>query len=198
MAHSAFSRTMAIPALRSARKTALALLVLLLLLAAASACSRNKPGYKIFPEVSVNVGKIDPGWPSDMSKLSLAEQEMIRLRGRPEFIHVWYIPGVEMVDKMTIRRLDPKTNKQLSWVYLSRDEEIIFLDQVNFEIRPLSHRIKLICQVGDPQEIRRLPDAEGRLVEQFRYYNLGRIVTFIDGMQVREEYTAPLPHYLRK
>ena len=171
-----------------------------------SGCATSaKDGYTLRPAFSVNVGKVNPAWPKKIERLSLAEQEILKMKGRPDMVHVWWLPTGQMVDKMTIRRLQDEGNKgakgssSASWIYLTKDEEALFLDQSNYRIIPLSDQLKIVCALGDPQEIARIgTDSEGQLIEQWRYYNQGRFVTFTGAVKTKDEYTSPIPHYLTK
>jgi hypothetical protein len=172
----------------------LAVIVMLSLLAAA--CSSAGKGYPFKPEFSVNIAKVDPR----IAKLSLAEQEMLKIRGQPDWVHIWWMPNGEIVDAMTVRRTNEGKREGMSrsWIYLEENEEIVFLDQTHFRTLPLTDELRCVCELGDPQEIRRIPDSQGRLAEQWRYYNRGRFITFVNGIKVKEDLTAPMPHYLTK
>ena len=178
----------------------LALAAILMLSLLAAACSSAKKGYTFKPEFSVNVGTVDPDWPKKIEKLSLAEQEMLKMRGRPDWVRIWWMPNGEIVDAMTVRRTNEgkREGKSLSWIYLEGNEEVVFPDQTHFRALPLTDELRCVCELGDPQEIRRIPDSQGRLVEQWRYINRGRFITFVNGIKVKEDLTAPMPHYLTK
>lgn len=172
-----------------------------LLVTMLAGCSRHRKEYIVRPEFSVNVGEVDPGWPKDVNKIGLAQQEVMRMRGRPERIHVlWSVDG-QVMDKINVTRMkreNEKLSPKLSWIYLSQNVEVVFLDSFNFRAIPLSDQLKTLCALGDPQEIKRLAQPNGKIGEKWCYWNQGRLITFIDGTRVSEENVQPMPHLLTK
>jgi hypothetical protein len=188
------------------RFTILFTLSILSMLLLTSACSRNKQGYTTNPERTVNVAQVDPGWPPKIKKMSLAHQEVLRMKNRPTLVHLRWFPDGHIVDKMTVSRLklsNKNANPTVSWIYPpeegstnTKGEEVIFLDEVKYRILPLSDELYTVCLYGDPQERKPLPTKQaGKFIEQWCYYNEGRIFVFVDGVKVSEERIPSLPHY---
>ena len=172
----------------------------------ATGCSSNKKGYTTNPQRTVNIAEVDPGWPPNIKKMSLAHQEVLRLRNRPPLVHLRWNSDGHIVDKMTIDRMkaaNKNASPTVSWIYPpeegsknTKGEEVIFLDEIKYRIVPLSDQLYTVCLYGDPQERKPIPTKQkGQYCEQWIYYNEGRVFEFVDGVKVSEERMPALTHY---
>lgn len=178
------------------------LLAAFLASAFAMGCGSPLRAYAINPDYSINVGRFDPAWTKDPSRQTKAQEDVLRTRGRPDFVHVKWSDVEDIVDKSTMWRIERAQGKRAgegreSWIYLDRGEEVEFPSPAESRVKPLSDKLRQICKMGDPQRIEVLPESRrpGGRVEKWTYYNMGYIFTFRDGVLTDTVSIPPLPHY---
>jgi hypothetical protein len=171
-------------------------------------CASGAKSYVLRTDFSVNVGLPADGWPKDVAKLSLAEQDAMRTKGRPHMIHVWWMPSGDLIDRSMLFRFRRESEEggsqltKLSWIYLSPKpgEEVIFTDQSHWRTEPLSDRLRTACEAGDPQDIQYRPLPGGEREEKWIYYNLGHIYRFVGDrlLDVDKSSFPPMPNYMTR
>ena len=168
-------------------------------------CSKVLKPYTLDWQFSVNVGRVRPMWPVYPERLTPAEQEVLGRRGKPDLMHVWWMPNGGLVDQSTILRMrrraenPTKLDDKLGWIYLDSGEEVVFVDAGHTRVLPISDALRTVCELGDPQSVRRIPDQAGRVVDQWTYYNYGHVYRFVDGVKISENKDLqPQPHYQTK
>ncbi len=159
----------------------------------ACGCSLQDKHFRISPQFSVNLAVPSEEW-ADSDTFTSAEQAVFEQFGKPNFIRIWWdengrIKTYLEVDRDISSRL--YREKEKSWIYKNDEKEIIFPDANNFEVLPLSPKLKILCQYGDPEN-RKINEevSTSKQVEVWQYYTLGKIFTFWDNILVKEQ-TVP-------
>ena len=137
------------------------------------------------------------------TQLAPAKREVLRSRGKPDFMHILWSPIDEIVDKTTWIEIvsSPEENRkgtrEATWVYISQGEEIFFPLSGTFRVEPLGDKLRVVCRLGDPQRVELLPSSRnpGERTEKWTYYNRGYIFLFTDGVLVEEQQIPALPHF---
>lgn len=181
-----------------------ALSALAALVASVCGCSQIVKPYSLDPDFSVNVAMLRHGWPSEteLSEMSAAEREVFKAKGRPDFFHTkwWYGEDITTKSRMyhKLRHYDlNKADPIVSWLYLDKKEWVRFGRDGGYQVEPLPDKIDVICEVGDPNLVRRHADDRGQAVETWTYYRLGRIYKFTEERltEVDDSSFDPIPNY---
>jgi len=70
----------------------------------------------------------------------------------------------------------------------SIEKEIVFVNENNYSVVPLSDRLKVLCKYGDPESIKIDEDREtGNKIEIWQYYSAGKIFKFLDDRLIKEQ-----------
>lgn len=157
--------------------------------------------FTVTDKFSVNVAYVNEGWPSDPTKLSLTEQEVLRTMGTPEMVHLWWDRNRPIVT--TAEAYQYKTAMtakfeplKVSWIYLEKKKEVNFKKTESFETVPLSDKMRILCEMGDPNEIKEFT-SNGKFMENWIYFGLGRIYRFTDDALIGVDRTRSVPSYGR-
>lgn len=120
---------------------------------------------------------IQPGdkWPVEKF-LSDSEKQVYQQLGRPDYFHIMWSPTGEMKMRSVIEqewgKKGPKNMPPLSWVYMRRNEEVIFANG-SYYTQPLNELEQLVLKYGDPENVK---DIGNGLVE-WTYYSVGKMYT---------------------
>jgi hypothetical protein len=169
-------------------------LLLLALTGMLTSCNRYTSQYVLVPGYSVNVARPNILWPKKEEDATPAQQEILDKNGRPDLIRIWWKPTGEFADPMTVRMMQIKAPKpdmvgrETSWVYENRNggEEVIFKSPTETETKPMSDELRVLCELGDPQQKHQIPNEKNQVAEEWVYHTQGRIYRFINGVKVYE------------
>ncbi|MCX7012552.1 MAG: hypothetical protein NTW86_08320 [Candidatus Sumerlaeota bacterium] len=157
--------------------------------ALASGCSRNKErGVAFRRDISVNLAKPQKNWPGDPRKtLTPAQQDVLSLRGRPDFIRFHWKGGEEFAGDLEVPR-DVKPEELAavpqSWVYLRQGDEVSFPSSAQYQSDPISDRLKVVIKEGDPEDSKYIPTPAGGEEEEWHYFSSGMVYRFRNGKLV--------------
>lgn len=162
------------------------------------------PMYEWNPRWSVNVAYVNSDWPNEIQRklLNKTEEYLLESYGPPELVHFWWSRREPVIDFYQYHRyksarrgkIDPQ---RISWIYPELEKEIVVsskggeMDPIQFEEMPLSEKLKVICEYGDPQEIK-YGSEEGERVEKWIYFNAGTYFRFLDD-ELLEKNTHSIP-----
>lgn len=128
-------------------------------------------------DYSVNVFRPGPKFPNH-KKLKPSEKELFDRYGKPDFIRVYWNRDGDLRTRNQLQgELQGKKPKKMppyAWLYLKQGREY-FINETTFEERPVTERVRIICEHGDPEDIKDLMG--GRI--QWTYYSTGRIFTIV-------------------
>lgn len=117
---------------------------------------------------------IQPGekWPVEKF-LTEQEKQVYQQLGKPDMFRVFWDTRGEIRVRETVEqewgKKGPKSFPPLSWVYLQRNEEVIFANGSYFT-QPLSETTLLVVKYGDPENVKDI----GNGVTQWMYYGVGK------------------------
>lgn len=124
---------------------------------------------------TVNIFRPGEKWPVD-KLLSAPEKQVYAQLGRPDcFRLLWDREGnvkVRSVIEQEWKGKDLKNLPPYSWVYLQRNEEIIFSGN-SFYSQPLNDLVQVVIKSGDPENVRDM----GNGLTQWTYYSTGKMYT---------------------
>lgn len=124
-------------------------------------------------DFTINFFQPDPKWPVE-KLLKPAEKEVLEKLGRPDAFRILYDPEGNIKIRRSLeleyKAKKPKEIPNYSWVYMQRNEEIIFSGN-GYYSKPLTDAIRLVLKYGDPENTKQLPD---EMVE-WTYYSTGKI-----------------------
>ena len=179
----------------------LAALACVVWLIGATGCARRQQILKTDPRFSVNVTRTTSAFPGPQEPrawyavwrpaplvLSDAEQETFDRLGRPDFVRLWwrtdgtFISSSDLADR--IRQVpDLVARTPRSWVYLDRDEEVVFAgDGLHSRTQAISPQLRIICELGDPTHKSQPVMRSGQSCQQWVWVDHGLIVEFLDGV----------------
>ena len=158
--------------------------------------SDSIPLYRFDPQ-SVNVAQVSENWPKDQAKLPKVQQEVIRQFGVPDYVHLWWnrnLPITSADEVRSIRFQGGWTSKPLrtSWIYLEKRQEVDFKKNDDFDVKPLDERIRVLCEMGDPDQVKQYIQ-QGDRMESWIYYGRGRIYRFVNEKLVGTDNTPAIP-----
>ncbi len=160
-------------------------------------------------DFSINVVEAPGDWPDEERDwhadpvIAAQQQRVYEAYGKPDYFRfLWRRDGQvvrqgDLFDMISAQRVDPakfiaERNPDMEWVYLDRGITYRFT-RSGPQQAPLPDNIRVICEEGDPQEIKENPGADGARMLTYQYYNTGMIYYFRDGEKIREERQPPMP-----
>jgi hypothetical protein len=203
-----------------------ALALAALVVVSLAGCERFVPP-AVFDMESVNVGRLPENWPEGQ-ELTEAQEEVLAERGKPDFIRArWDAHGrlstgdelwtryrrQRVVDIMLMHHHhDLPLPFEISWIYQAPDQErfqrgpeevfrgdeVIFLNNTEYDVQPVSDQLGVVLDHGDPEEIRASEHWQGHLMEHWVYFHAGLIFHFFDGRIDRVERIAQTPIRVRR
>lgn len=175
--------------------------VLALLLAIGlGACASDPPTIEIDDRFSMNLARV-PGWfPGEGDErvaLTATEEAVLREMGKPDFIRFWwrsdgsFISSSDLSGKAEIIP-DMFTDMKKTWIYRRNELEVEFLPQGGFLEHPMSEKLRLVCDYGDPSmKTPPRPNSRGQLKESWTWIGHGLIIEFLDDVEVaRRHFTG--------
>jgi hypothetical protein len=158
------------------------------------ACARDKQIIDLDYRFSLNVAKTPLGFPGPKMKLAPAEAEVIRRRGSPDFIRIWWRPDGSLIRSSDLsaegdRLGETLNNAKKSWLYMDSGEEVIFTNQgASYSVRPIDEIIKLICNYGDPTSRSPAVIRDGQKHETWIWVEHGIQIEMVDDKEVSRQY----------
>ena len=140
-------------------------------------------------DFSINLARPGEDWQAE-SSFSPAQEEVLKKWGQPDFVRIWWDQEGELrsyleVDQL-MRREGYATCNQ-SWLYCLVKKEVLFLSPNEHEELPLSDQLQLIARYGDPEEVSKVPLAEGGYEEKWFYFSRGKMFRFQHGQLIRTQ-----------
>lgn len=172
-------------------KRALISVVVVVICCTLIGCARNKL-ILFSSDFSVNLAKPSANWPK-AKLLSPAEQGLLKEYGRPDFFRLCWSEDCELKSYMDVplNLLVKRGYKVISWIYINRGIEVILNGQSNYSVKPLSDKLKVLCQYGDPESRKVEMDKDLNCsVEVWQYYSAGKLFKF-SGDKIISEQTFP-------
>jgi hypothetical protein len=150
------------------------------------------------PSFSVNVAAPSKSWPEE-KKLTPAQREVLAKYGTPDYFHIWWTKQGGIQTYLKVDRQIPRIHDyDLSWVYLDRNEDIIFKTDTHYVALPISDQLRAVCDYGDPEDIKKDMSRDGVLVETWTYYTHGILLKFLDGKLGKRQEFPPMGTYIKK
>lgn len=153
----------------------------------------------IDPLFSMNIGDVNPAWPTDIEELTEGEKDVYTERGTPDFVHIIWSKRNHISSAMEIHRLRGKgaqlEQAKKGWIYLDKKEEVIFHSPQRVETIPLSDKLDAICEYGDLPEPKWLT-IDGIEMEKWHYMGAGVILYFVDDTLYDKKRVQPMQGFL--
>jgi len=184
-------------------KKYLPFLILCLLLAALMmlpAC-REEQGINLDLNFSVNVANPEKNFPN-LEAIADSKKDVFYQYGRPDFIRLWWTSDGKPQRYLDVdtRLRDPrvKNNLNQSWIYLKNNAEFIFDSSEQYRQIPLTDKTLIICQYGDPEDVKEVTALDGALEETWNYFSRGVILRFRDDKIVHRQNYTPMGRFIKK
>ena len=157
------------------------------------------PGQLMFnPKFSVNLAEPGKKWPQEKN-LTPAQSEVLATYGPPDYLHIWWTKKGDIQTYLKVDRKFPRMGDyDRSWIYLDRNEDIVFKSDTNYVVVPISDRLGAVCEYGDPEDIKKNVSRDGVLVESWMYYSHGVLLKFCDGKLAKRQEFPPMGTYIKK
>lgn len=149
-----------------------------------SGCSMLSPDKDKCPFVdqnySVNLIMPGKGFPQKCVKdqLTPAQNEVIKEFGPPSYIRIWWDRYGRIKRAMEVHRkidLGEYAQQPMTWLYESEGIEVYFSDSENYRTSPIEHKMQILMQFGDPDNVY-VSTHNGVYRERWQFYTHG--VTF--------------------
>jgi len=144
---------------------------------------------------SVNLLELNDDWPSPTPDEMLSPQELdvYRELGRPDAMRLWYskLGTVEPRNKAMAElyhRGWEYAGYDRSWIYLTRDLEVVFIKGGAIDRRPLTEKVKTIVRLGDPHDMKQPKPG----LDTWTFYDAGVSMTFEGETMVKEDKFPPM------
>ncbi len=127
---------------------------------------------------TINIYQPGEKWPVE-KLLTPVEKQVISQFGKPDCFRIlWDSQGKIKVRSALEQEWKSKGPNKLppaSWVYLQRNEEIIFVNN-SYRAQPLTETVHLVLKMGDPELVKNISSE----VTQWTYYSTGKLFTISD------------------
>jgi hypothetical protein len=138
------------------------------------------PPYEWDEMTSVNVVKPRMS-PVHIEALTPTQKDLYDQWGPPDFMRILYNPLATPASRWDLSPMDRRTmaiKYERSWIYLSRDQEIRFKGDADYSVNRLTDQIKLLCRLGDPEKVNRVPQGADQVFIEWVYYSIGERYRF--------------------
>lgn len=180
--------------------------ILLAALLALSGCGGNKPRrLQPDPKFSINVMAVPSDWPDEKrdwpkdEALATVQQQVFEENGSPDFFRFRWRKDEKPMTRRELQQMMYEADRERStrryfksrtieidWIYLSKGVLYKF-GKSGAEEKPIEDQWRVICDYGDPQDIKQSVDFSGRPNVIYQYFSEGKIFYFRDGVKYREE-----------
>lgn len=152
--------------------------------------SPKQQSYVFNFDQTINIFQPGEKWPIE-KLLTPEEKNVLAQLGKPDCFRIlWDSEGkikVRSILEQEWKTKGPNKLPPASWVYLQRNEEIIFVNN-SYRAQPLSDTVQLVIKMGDPELVKTIsPD-----VTQWTYYSTGKIFTISDNKVVETRDFPPM------
>jgi hypothetical protein len=131
--------------------------------------------YEINFDQTINFFAPGPKWPVE-KLLTPVQKQVYQQYGKPDmFRFLWSRTGELKMRETLQLEWTRKKLKEIpphTWVYLQRNEEVVFTGN-SFVTRPLTEAMQIVIKYGDPENVRDI----GSGVSQWTFYSVGKIYT---------------------
>lgn len=131
--------------------------------------------YELNFEQTINFFRPGAKWPVQ-KLLTPAEKQVLEQYGRPDMFRLLWTNTGELKMREMVQlewtRNKLKTFPPFTWVYLRRNEEIVFTPN-GFQAEPLTEIMHIVIKYGDPENVKDI----GNGVSQWTYYSVGKMYT---------------------
>lgn len=158
-----------------------------------SACSRQDRVIEIDDRFSINIARVPywfPGEGEDRLPMTATEDAVLREKGPPDFIRFWWRPDGSFITTSDLSGKQDVVGDMMgrikkTWIYRREELEIEFLDAGGFLEHPMTEKLKLVCDYGDPSfKTGPKPNRYGQMKETWNWMDHGLILEFIDDVEV--------------
>lgn len=150
------------------------------------------------PNFSVNLAKPGKKWPQE-KKLTPAQSEVLAKYGPPDYFHIWWTKQGDIQTYLKVARVIPRIRDyDRSWIYLDRNEDIVFKSADQYSGVPVGDQLRTVCEYGDPEDIKKNVSRDGVVVESWAYYSRGTLFKFCDGKLAERQEFPPMGTYIKK
>jgi hypothetical protein len=165
-------------------------LLCLVALALLPACGGNEHVLEPDYHFSLNVIETPSWFPDKEMQLEPGQQAVLDSRGKPNFMRIWWRPNGELITSRDLSGLKPEqigeklSNTQKSWIYTTDKIEVVFLrGGASYREQPLSEKIALVCQYGDPSHMSPPAVLDGQTHENWQWVEHGLQIEIVDGAE---------------
>lgn len=155
------------------------------------------------PRFSFNVFEPPKWWPDEDSFTSRdkvignLKKQYYDEHGAPDYLRVWYNPeGTPLPRESVTHSRELPEPKSFSWIYLSRNVEVVFTRQ-GAEEKPISDEVKTICENGDPDEVRFIGHDPNIRMVRYIYHQKGLQIDFQNFKIVKKQHLPGMPGWMR-
>jgi hypothetical protein len=177
------------------RMNRVALIVLLFIVGLS--CARKELTFDT--RFSINLAR--PGKDFRPEKPTLAQEEVLEKYGLPDFVRIYWDRKGEIVTLLAVdQALREGKYRELkqTWIYLSSMQEISFPDDEHHEVAPLSEKMKIVCEFGDPDQMQKQSDSRGGIEETWTYYGKGWIFRFYNDTLMSKQQFQAMGSFIKK
>jgi hypothetical protein len=177
------------------RAIARRLFPLALLVALTAGCASNKYVIEFDEDYSRNIVKTPSWFPPKKLPRTVAEDEVLFRRGKPDFLRFWWRPDGSLI---SISDHTGQSGKEVTeqlqtmdqtWIYLRDKEEVFFHRNLrDWEVKPLSEVMELVCLQGDPSMRSKPRLVNGQLVETWQWIDFGMQAQIADDKVIEKSY----------
>jgi hypothetical protein len=171
-------------------------------------------GRRIKPDItfSYNVVATPADWPNEKKdwpkdpRMAAFQQAVYEEHGAPDFFRILYdrsgrvVTQRELKEKAWVQRNNKQArlDTEFEWIYL--DKKLTYRFEARGPIKAdLPDNIRILCEYGDPMEMKTTIDINKRNLVIYQYYDRGKIFYFHEGKLDKEEDITAMPGmFMRK
>lgn len=186
------------------------LVVALGLLGAVACGGKSKMNVKPDWNHSINVVAVPVTWP-DEKKDWPKDEQMARLQqkayeeyGPPDYFRVRWnkngklmrqaeLESILITEKRKRDRYFRSQELPVDWIYINERRVLKFDRRKGTDEEELRDDLRIVCEYGDPQDIKDTVDINREKNTIFHYFNSGQIFYFKSGELYKEETVTPVP-----
>jgi hypothetical protein len=130
-----------------------------------------------------------------------AQKEVQEKFGTPDFVRLYWDKKGDIVTLLAVDeslRKGKQRDVKQTWIYVDANQEITFTNDEEYSVGPLSEKVKIVCEFGDPDQIQKHTDNEGGLEEIWTYYGKGRIFKFYNETLISKQQFPPMGTFIKQ
>jgi hypothetical protein len=135
-----------------------------------------------------------PLWFPDPKQMTAVQKEVLARYGSPDYIRFWWRTDGEFISTADLsgrdkdRVAEDMGRADKSWIYMSQNIEIVFLSEGAYRPDPMSEKLHLVCQYGDPSDKSPQVMEDGHTVQNWTWYDHGIQIKLVDGKEVKRTF----------